>query len=424
MFTPVALRIPHPGSTAHGAARLFTVLALAWGASHLAVLPALAQTPAANPAPAGEALELEFWKSVDRIGTPRAYRIYLDKYPNGLFAPLAREAILRAGSPVAPAAAPTQVAPQTITTPATPAAAGAAITAPAAPVAARAKLPLTYFKDQATSGAVTFGIGDRFNGPGPVRVGWGKSNKQVPLPSGEWVALAATDHDERNVTGMAPTVSVSRSYAANAMVAGSLKLTTVALGKFDGNQLAALILVMLNRTPLVAQMTSPEGEACEGGKDARLFEFKEGAFYRRTCGLALAVDNPLSDTARVGPAGLLADVNASLSRMGASVKGPGVVTTLMFSGATDGWMRLQRIDFPAVYPELESVLPRQLEAAGKSPPNDGHPSAVYLRQLRSWLDGYVTKAYTGWRRDLEENDLEPGTPARSSPALPDFSPKF
>jgi hypothetical protein len=296
--------------------------------------------------------------------------------------------------------------------------------APVVVAAPRVKLPLKYFKDAASSDAIIFGLGDRFNGPGPVRVGWGKSNKQVPLPAGEWIALAATDHDERKVIGMAPTVSVGRSYAANALVPGSLRLTTVALGKFDGNQLSTLMLVMLNRTPLVTQMTSPEAEACENGKDARLFEFKEGAFYRRTCGLAMVVDNPLADTTRVGSADLLADVNASLARMGATAKGPAIVTTLMFSGASDGWMRLQRIDFPTVYPELEATPVRQWEAASKSTPNDRHPSALYLRQLRSWLDGYLTKAYSGWRRDLEESDLEPGTPARGSPALPDFNPRF
>jgi hypothetical protein len=421
-------------TTTRRVARLLTLLALVTGATHLAVEPAQAQAPAASPAPAHEALELEFWKSVDRIATPRAYRIYLDKYPNGLFAPLAREAIQRAGATVAPAGAASSATNPAAAKPPSPGAAAAPAAAPApatvaapvpvAPVVPRVKIPLTYFKDQATSGAVTFGLGDRFNGPGPVRVGWGKSNKQLPLPSGEWIALAATDHDERNVIGMAPTISVGRSYAANALVAGSFKLTTVALGKFDGNQLATLMLVMLNRTPLVAQMTSPEGEACENGKDARLFEFKEGAFYRRTCGLTLAIDNPLADTARVGSAGLLADVNASLARLGATVKGPGIATTLLFTGATDGWMRLQRIDFPAVYPELEAVPPRQWEAASKSPPNDKHPTAVYLRQLRHWLEGYVTKAYSGWRRDLDENDLEPGTPVRTSPALPDFTPRF
>jgi hypothetical protein len=408
------------------AARLLVLLALMSATSNLVMAPALAQTPAV-----GDGMEVEFWKSVDRIATPRAYRIYLDKYPNGQFAPLAREAIQRAAGAVPTGAAPPAVtpAPASGAAPAakSEAAAGQGPTATPAPAvlaAPRVKLPLKYFKDAASSDAITFELGDRFNGPGPVRVGWGKSNKQLPLPSGEWIALAATDHDQHKAKGMAPTVKVGRTKGANAQLGGTIKLTTVALGKFDGNQLASLMLVMLNRTTLPVQMTSPEAEACENGNEAHLFDFKEGPFHQRTCGVAIAVEAPLTDATRVASSELLADLTASIKRMGATVKGPGIVTTLMFTGKADGWMRLQRIDFPAVYPELDSVPVQQWEAASKASPTDKQPSSMYLRQLHGWMDGYVTKASSGWMRNLDESDLEPGTPARTSPPLPDFAPHF
>ena len=59
--------------------------------------PAAAAAPAgAAPVPAkpaaavDQAVELEFWKSVKDSGNPAMLRAYLDKFPDGSFAPLAR----------------------------------------------------------------------------------------------------------------------------------------------------------------------------------------------------------------------------------------------------------------------------------------------------------------------------------------------
>ncbi|MEQ1804633.1 MAG: hypothetical protein ABL900_04575, partial [Burkholderiaceae bacterium] len=45
---------------------------------------AIAQTPAPS------AIEIEFWRSAERVATPEAYRAYLAAFPNGAFANLAR----------------------------------------------------------------------------------------------------------------------------------------------------------------------------------------------------------------------------------------------------------------------------------------------------------------------------------------------
>jgi hypothetical protein len=59
--------------------------------------------------------ELAFWQSVSKSNSPAEYRAYLEVYPDGVFAPLARVRAGAADAPAAPAAAPqaaTQPAPQ------------------------------------------------------------------------------------------------------------------------------------------------------------------------------------------------------------------------------------------------------------------------------------------------------------------------
>ncbi len=49
-----------------------------------------ANTPATAPATDSRAVELEFWTTVKESGSPASYRAYLERYPNGEFAPLAK----------------------------------------------------------------------------------------------------------------------------------------------------------------------------------------------------------------------------------------------------------------------------------------------------------------------------------------------
>jgi hypothetical protein len=42
-----------------------------------------------------EAIELEFWQSVQASGNVEEYSVYLDRYPDGIFAPLARERLAK-----------------------------------------------------------------------------------------------------------------------------------------------------------------------------------------------------------------------------------------------------------------------------------------------------------------------------------------
>ncbi|MBP0465654.1 caspase family protein [Roseomonas sp. PWR1] len=104
-------------------------------------VPAAITVPAA-PAPAAapardDRAEILFWETVRAGGTAADYRAYLDRFPEGVFAPLARarlaEAEARRAPPAGPALAALAPPPPVSAPPATP---------PPAPVAARAMLPL------------------------------------------------------------------------------------------------------------------------------------------------------------------------------------------------------------------------------------------------------------------------------------------
>ena len=88
--------------------------------------------------------EQEFWKSADRVRTPEAYRAYLEAFPNGLYAPLAKIGI----QPAAGRGAAT----------------GNDLTA--------SSVELKRFREPASSGAVEFRVADQFIGPGQLTVGW------------------------------------------------------------------------------------------------------------------------------------------------------------------------------------------------------------------------------------------------------------
>jgi len=63
-----------------------------------------------------------------------------------------------------------------------------------APAHAQSPAALRHFSEAPVgTGAIGFNIGDRFVGPGALSFGRFGARRQIVLPEGEWVALAATD---------------------------------------------------------------------------------------------------------------------------------------------------------------------------------------------------------------------------------------
>ncbi len=110
--------------------RVAALGALALGALPLGTAAALAQDAAVSD----KTLELEFWRSVSTSSDPEMYDAYLQQFPNGTFAPLARvkAAALRRGATSGAAAAPATPPAPAIAAPVPVGPAPAAVTPPPA----------------------------------------------------------------------------------------------------------------------------------------------------------------------------------------------------------------------------------------------------------------------------------------------------
>ena len=238
---------------------------------------------------------------------------------------------------------------------------------------------LKYFSEPAEdSGAVTFNIGDRFSGPGVITVGWLGSKKQVVLPPGEWVALAAVDHKS---TGIRPTT-----------------LTSVVFGKFAGTRLGVAILAVVTSKFSEASHWN-ELDACEKPDPERLFQ-RAGSGNRgdRDCVEIKAFPSAFARS------GTLADqLHASLDRMGATMSGTIVLSRLLFEQKRVGFMRVERIDWPAAVlgGEGRGVLDWKPQAV----PGSGMHGA-YVESLVDWVAAYQKVLARGFSRKIDRDDLE------------------
>lgn len=298
--------------------------------------------------------EMELWRSAARLDTPAAYEAYLKAFPAGAFADMARAGLART------AAAP----------------AGTGAAAPAAPAAAPAAGPvsaLAPFAGLVNSGSTDLALGARLVGPGVIMVGNVGNRRQLVLPAGEWVLLAAEDH--------ATTDRVPVSMA------------TLAFGQFQGTQLRSLLVATFNRRSVTPQTGSP-GNALAGG-------------LLPTWGQAQRCE-------AAAPAhGLPETTTSRWLRRCALLRSAG------------DW----RAAFPEAAPLAEPVGASLAALKGTLPPAFAHLSEVHMSDVRygyagltrldtaevgsaadraAWLRRYAALAERGYTRDFSSNDLVPG----------------
>lgn len=304
------------------------------GGSLLLVAGAFAQAP-------GD-VELEMWRSATRIDTPAAYQAYLAAYPGGSFAPMARAALAKAPPPAAAVApAPSALAPYT---------------------------------GSANSGATDLAVGARLVGPGVLTVGSLGARRQLVLPAGEWVLLAAEDH---RTSG---TLQIS--------------LASLAFGQFEGAQLRSLLVASFNRRAVAVQSGSSANlqamgllprwtaaEQCEAAAGADLFREVAGTPALRHC----AVVRPADDwRATLATTPLPEPLDASLKALQAVVSPFALRSELHFTDQRYGWMALTRLDTAAV-----GAAPARID----------------------WLRRYLPLATRGYGRNFDAEDLVPGQTA-------------
>lgn len=355
-------------------------------------LPAQAQAQAEMPpAAAPSAAESEFWRSAERIGTPDAYRAFLSAFPSGLFAPMARAALAKGA-----AASPVLL----------PGAGGAGQGAPAAAVLPSSPLgtlgvggrlqPLS--REAENSGIVTFRLGDRFAGPGALMVGRFGAKKQLLLPAGDWVVLAAVDSKTTQ------NVNVT----SHLMRMDPVDVGTIVFGRFVGSRLVSLLRFTMNGRQVVVPTWSDLAD-CEAGGALRL-RFDKGT-RQRTRDECIALRSSAEPLAGSDPE--QAELKASLAALGAVVRGAGLVSTFSFGDRSYGYLGVSRIDWPGHWlgapaddarawtPEALAVAPAQ---------------RAYVDALAGWGAAYREAAREGYWRDHPGPELSPGGGAAAGPA--------
>jgi hypothetical protein len=254
------------------------------------------------------------------------------------------------------------------------------VTPTAAKPEARAKL-VTYSEETNTN-SVDLRAGDKLNGPITLMVGGMGAKKQILIPKGEWVVLAATDHDSLLPSRLMGDLR--------------LRLTSIALAQFDGERANSFLMFTYNRSVLTAPIDVwPSAAKCEGSEATSLYHIKDGDFNLRRCSLVSDISDKRFRESAV-PA-LWTDVDASLRGLRGNLGQFNIESTL-FVVNPKAYLRISRFDCTQATPDGIGCQPlpdhsRQL--ALKAP---GVESRI------AWAKAYLPFAVTGFKRDLDDED--------------------
>jgi hypothetical protein len=251
---------------------------------------------------------------------------------------------------------------------------------PTAPVQAQSPATLRHFSEPASgTGAIGFNIGDRFVGPGTLSFGRLGARRQIVLPEGEWVALAATDW-RAALTG---NQTVARM---------EVSLATVVFGRFDGNRLVTAMRYTANTQPAPTLTTGgaigatwPDAERCGDPAPTRVFhERQQPDPFREDC---VSIEMRPEPLAEAGVANV--QTLRSVERLGGNVGGAAVATTISFSEMRRyGYLGIVRIDWPGADAGAE-------------------PAGAAATAMRGWATDYRKIALEGYRSDYAGKALVP-----------------
>jgi hypothetical protein len=332
---------------------------------HLTIALLLASASALSVAePLGgvgpDSTEQLFWQSAERLGTADAYKAYLSRYPSGFFMPLANAALGKAAETKGTDSRPTAALPVQ----------GAGLNA---------------FSSEASSGAVSFRIGESFDGPKAINVGGLGVRKKLVLPTGRWVALAAQDEAIE-----LPAVLSHSSYRVT--------VTTASFGRFAGGRLVSLMTFKFSsrKTNPAVSWSSLDGCAGAGTVPLQSSRPTKGG-WRDECAALAFESSPLADKS---PA--TAELQRSLARLGAAVSGSTLVSTWSYSEKQRGYLGIARHDWPGAALGDEGQTIRDW-----SPENQTGERQVFASRLWSWSKDYGRFASEGYMNDFEDNGKGP-----------------
>lgn len=351
-------------------------------------VPIDAQTSGRSAGPAAAEdktqVELEFWRSVERMGTADAYQAYLEAYPNGRFAPLARVAARRL-TPVPSATPAVPATPATAALPA-PIAATKPVVISAPSISSDNRLPVLQQQIQQSGGAA-FAVGERMRGPGVITIGRLGARKQVPIPEGEWTLIAAVDHeaDSLPITGRQLPIPPA-------------KVASLALADVQGVTARSMLLVTLNRFPPAAyNFRWPDADQCEQAATQSWQHKREKGFFADQCMVIRPVGPKGVES--VVPAALWTEMSANLGKLGGSLTNFNLETSIFTFSSQAAYMRVTRLDCHQISPGAAGCADFSPLLGNWFKPPEG------LAARTDWALQYMPLAYDGFRRNLTLPEL-------------------
>ena len=349
---------------------------VALSVSLLLVGPITMRDAHAQDAAAPSQIEREFWASTQQIGTEGAYQAYLNRFPNGFFAPLASAAIKKRVDALSDGSSQKGNPPVD--------------SGPAKSNSGSPQFDPAKIAGSTDSRAITQQTGDIFYGPGPITVGWLGSKKQIVVPAGRWVLLGAED-------GLSGHTS-------------PIPLTALVLAKLESGTFRSFLLVRFNSRTGNSRSTWTDAKACEESPPSAPF-----AWHETASGVTQCVTSALrtqASAARMFSSSIWKVALQTLTTAGGTVpSGSYLLTEMFYTGDLSNYMKVSRIDFGV-----------SLDGANPKSNIGGQASSIDLSMVgrRKWAEVYSPLAALGYRKKLAEDELYAGSkPTTASAALPD-----
>jgi hypothetical protein len=236
---------------------------------------------------------------------------------------------------------------------------------------------LPFARARETS-SVDFRVGDRLYGPGPVTAGWAGSKKQLVVPGGEWIVLAAVDHNSTHVR--------------------PVPLTSVALGQFVGTRLESLLVATFNRRAGLPGHTWTDATQCEVDDGRAILHQVEGPFGLRRC---LLVKKVSANAQRpLGPVAIWPSILIGLEGLGSAPGSFNLETIVIVVDSRAAYLRVVRLDCVGPRPNGSGCMNLAADKNGAA--------AQALASRVGWGRAYLQVAAQGFGRDIPGDDLRAG----------------
>jgi hypothetical protein len=214
-------------------------------------------------------------------------------------------------------------------------------------------------------------------------VGWLGAKRQLPLPSGKWVALSAQDEP-----------LVRPSSGGNVPIPAEIVLTTVVFGQFTGQRLTSAMQFRFS-----AKLSPPVSWSgiygCERSGSTKLQTPPALASGWRDECLSLGYEQaPLPTSTALWSI----EMQKSLARLGATASGPALVSALSFREPRRGFLGVYRFDWPGVW--LGDV--GQTQDDWRANVQDSAKQAFAAR-LWDWVQQYQRVAGKGFNNGLRDD---------------------